>query len=117
MKDNKVEGEEGSSGIDEPEEIQKRKALNEPGKPWRQWFYEDFLRYSFWTLVLFEAIFAISVISYITGINQLNAYLITGTVVSFLALNYFLVYRRVWRKHRKKSEGPEHPSSLFDRIK
>jgi hypothetical protein len=110
-------GKNGTIGqYEEPEEIQKVNALDATGKTWREWVYRDFLRYFIWTLALFEALILIGIIAYATGISQFNPFLISGITLLSILLNYFLVYRRFWKKEQEKPPR-EQEADIFERIK
>jgi hypothetical protein len=104
---------------DNPLELQKQQALQDPGKSWHDWLIEDFLRYLFLPLVLLESLFAISILSDVTGIPQFNPLLIGATVISILAIEYFYIYRRIWghSKECTDDESEMMPEEIFDRIK
>ena len=99
-------------------EEQKKSAIETPGKSWHDWFLQDFLRYSFWPLVLVESLFIISIISFITGVSQYNPLLIGTTVAALLAVEYYFVYRRIWRRGRSQSDvSGELSGDIFDKIR
>ncbi len=99
-------------------EEQKRIAIESPGKSWCDWFLQDFLRYSFWPLVLVESLFVISIISYVTRVSQFNPLLIGSTIAALLAVEYYFVYRRFWGRDRSRSgESGDLPSDILDRIR
>lgn len=104
---------------DNPLELQKQQALQDPGKSWHDWFIEDFLRYLFLPLVLLESLFVVSVISYATGISQFNPLLMGGTAASLLAIEYFYIYRRIWGHGKEDGDHESEMMSeeIFDRIK
>ena len=95
-------------------------AAEHPGKSWHDWFIEDFLRYSFWPIVLFESLFVSSIISYLTGVSQFDPLLLGSTTALMLAVEYYYIYRRIWGSIRKKHNDDESdiaPGDIFDRIK
>lgn len=103
-----------------PIEEQKKAAIQAPGKSWHDWFLNDFLRYSFWLMVLMESMFVISILSYVTGVSQFNPLLIGSTVVFLLVTEYYFIYRRIWGNRKWKDESDEFDlasNDIFDRIK